>query len=225
MRRAWLYAAAAAAGAGAWLLLGQREPGGVLGDVAQSLNDALNAVVRGARLTDAPYDKTTGVVDASPDDLAAAAQLDPDAYSLARMVASEEGRSSNAVKAAVAWAVLNHARSSGRSVTSLLTRAKLAAHAGHFGTQRNIEQGTDGYNGSDRYASTANDPYEGDGVIAAAVVSGELPDPTGGAEFFDRPASEDAERVAANRTAAGLVLADVAGVDRDADGIRFWRAA
>jgi hypothetical protein len=225
MRRAWLYAAAAAAGVGAWWLFGQRDPAGLVGDIAQQLNDALNAVVKGARLTSAPYDKTTGLVPGAPSDLADQAGLDLESYSLARLIASEEGRSNNSIKAAVAWAVLNHARSSGKSVTSLLTHAKLGAHSGSYGTQRNIEQGTDGYNGSDRYASTSSDPYEGDGTIAAAVVSGQLPDPTGGAEYFDRPAGEDADRVAANRAAAGLVLADVVGVDADADGIRFWRSA
>jgi hypothetical protein len=225
VRRGWLYAAAAAAGVGAWWLTSQREAGGLVGDLAQQANDALNAIVKGSRLTSAPYDKATGVVPGAPEDLAAAAQLDVDAYSLARMIASEEGRSNNSIKAAVAWAVLNRARSSGRGVTGLLTHARLPAHSGSYGTQRNIEQGTDGYNGSDRYASTANDPYEGDGVIAAAVASGQLPDPTGGAEYFDRPGSEDADKVSANRAAAGLVLADVVGVDRDADGIRFWRNA
>jgi hypothetical protein len=224
MRRWWLYAAAAAAGA-SWWLLGQRDAGGVVGDLAQQLNDALNAIAKGSRLTSAPYDKTTGAVPGAPEDLAAQAQLDVDAYSLARLISSEEGRSNNSIKAAVAWAVLNRARSSGRGVTGLLTHARLPAHSGSYGTQRNIEQGTDGYNGSDRYASTANDPYEGDGVIAAGVISGQLPDPTGGAEYFDRPGSEDADKVASNRAAAGLVLADVVGVDRDADGIRFWRSA
>jgi hypothetical protein len=225
MRRAWLYAAAAAAGVGAWWLVRQHDPAGLVGDLAQQLNDALNAIVKGDRLTHAPYDKATGVVPGSPDDLAAEAQLDVDAYSLARLIASEEGRSNNSIKAAVAWAVLNHARAGGRSVTSLLTRAKLGSHSGSYGTQRNIEEGTDGYNGSDRYASTASDPYEGDGIIAAAVTSGQLPDPTGGAEYFDRPAGEDADRVAANRTAAGLVLADVVGGDADADGSRVWWSA
>jgi hypothetical protein len=225
MRRGWLYAAAAAAGVAAWWIFGQRDPGGLVGDLAQQLNDALNAIVKGDRLTHAPYDKTTGVVPGAPEDLAAEAQLDVDAYSLARMIASEEGRSNNSIKAAVAWAVANRAASSGRGVTGLLTHARLPAHSGSYGTQRNIEEGTAGYNGSDRYASTASDPYEGDGVIAAAVASGQLPDPTGGAEYFDRPGSEDAEKVAANRAAAGLVLADVVGVDRDADGIRFWRTA
>jgi hypothetical protein len=226
VRRATLYVAAAAAGAGAWWLFGQREAGGVVGDLSQGLNDALNAIVKGSRLTRASYDKTTGVVPGTPEELADLAGLDVEAYSLARLIASEEGRSSNSVKAAVAWAVLNHATNSGKSVTALLTHAKLAAHSGSYGTQRNIEEGTPGYNGSDRYASTAADPYEGDGAIAAAVIAGQLADPTNGAEYFDRPAGEsDPDKIAANRAASGLVLADVFGVDADADGIRFWRAA
>jgi hypothetical protein len=224
-RTAYLIAAGAGLGLGAWWLATTPELAGVAGDASQLVNDALNAIVKGDRLTRAPYDKATGVVPGSPAELAGVAGLDVETYSLARMIASEEGRSSNAVKLAIAWTVRNHAASSGRSITSVLTAAREPTHSGYYGTQRNIDEGTAGYNGSDRYASTANDPYDGDGQIAAAVTSGSIADPTGGAEYFDRPAGENAEKVAANRAAAGLVLAEVAGVDPDVDGIRFWRAA
>lgn len=224
-RTAYLVAGGVALGLGVWWLATQSELGGLAGQAAQAVNDALNAIVKGDRLTQAPYDKTTGVVPGDPEELAAAAGLDVETYSLARMIASEEGRSSNAVKLAVAWAVQNHATRSGRTITSLLTRANEASHAGRYGTQKNIDEATSGYGGSDRYASTALDPYDGDGQIAAAVTSMGIGDPTGGAEYFDRPAGENADKVAANRAASGLVLADVAGVDPDVDGIRFWRAA
>jgi hypothetical protein len=224
-RTAYLLAGGTVLGLGAFWLASSDELGGVAGEAAQAVNDALNAIVKGSRLTHAPYDKTTGVVPGDPEDLAAAAGLDVETNSLARLISSEEGRSSNAVKLAVAWAVQNHALRLGKTITALLTRANEPTHAGYYGTQKNIDAATSGYGRSDRYASTALDPYEGDAAIAKAVTSMAIDDPTGGAEYFDRPAGENAEKVAANRAADGLVLADVAGVDPDADGIRFWRAA
>ncbi len=228
-RTAYLLAGGITLGLGAWWLTGQGEASGLVGEAAQVMNDLLNGIVRGQRLTSAPYDKTTGVVDGTPEDLAAAAGLDIETYSLARAVSSEEGRASNAVKAAVAWAIVNHARTLGQTITRTVTRANVAAHSGFYGTQRNIDpdEGGDPKTGpSDRYVSSANDPYEGDAQIAAAVLAGTITDTTGGAEYFDRPKGDDnAKKTAAKRMGDGLVLADVAGVDPAADGIRFWRAA
>ncbi len=138
-RTAYLVAGGAALGLGAWWLATQYELAGLAGEAAQLLNDALNAIVKGNRLTRAPYDKGTGVVPGTPDELAAAAGLDVETNSLARLIASEEGRSSNTIKAAVAWAVVNHAAQVGKTITDLLTYAKVPAHRGSYGTQRNID--------------------------------------------------------------------------------------
>ena len=174
-----------------------------LGDGAM---DVLNAILRGKRVTNAPYSKTTGGVNVSPQDLADQAGVDIEVYSLARMISSEEGRSSNTIKAAVGWAAVNHAQSAGKTLTALLTTN--THHQGLYGTQVG------------GYASTANDPYEGDIAIANGILNGDIPDMTGGADQFDRPSGEDASKVAANRIASGSHEVMVPGID-DTD-IRFW---
>lgn len=216
-----IIAAAAAGVVLAWWFLGDDEEGGPLGDLRQAVNSAVNLVVKGQRLTHAPYDTSTGVVPGDPQALADASGYDAETYALARAIASEEGRSSDFVKLCTGWAIRNRANASSGSIVSLVTRAKYAPHARHFGTQRNIETGTPGYDGSDRYCSTANDPYDGDAQIARAIQTGALPDPTGGAEYFDRPAGDDnAAQTAANRLSSGLELAQIDGLP---DSIRFWR--
>jgi len=218
-----LLALAAAGVVFAWGFLGDDEEGGVLGDVRQAVNSAVDLVVKGKRLTHAPYDTSTGLVPGSPQALADQTPYDLETYSLARAISSEEGRSADFVKLCVGWAIKNHADAGAGSITSLVTHAKYAPHSGSYGTQRNIEEGTPGYNGSDRYCSTANDPYDGDAQIALAIQNGTFADPTGGAEFFDRPAGDDdPEKTAANRAAAGLELAQIDGLP---DSIRFWRQA
>lgn len=229
-----MVAGGAALGLGAWWLARQSELAGLAGEASQAVNDALNAIVKGNRLTHAPYDKTTGVVPGAPEELAAAAGLDVETYSLARMIASEEGRSNNTIKAAVAWAIKNKADRLGRTITDHLTRTVEPTHRGFYGTYILLDQSSSHYsedsdgnpNQGDRDASTANDPYDGDAQIAAAVQSGQIADFTGGAEQFDRPDHErNPGAVAKKRTDAGMVLADVPGIDPDADGIRFWRRA
>ena len=208
----------------AWWWLGDDEEGGVLGDVRQLVDAGVDLVTRGARLTRAPYDTTTGIVPGSPQDLADSTNYDLETYSLARAISSEEGRSSDAVKLAVGWAIKNHADRAGLSLTDLVCRANVASHAGYYGTQRNIDPGAGGgaSGPSDRYCSTANDPYDGDAQIAYAIQTGTLPDPTGGADQFDRPSGEkNPDQIAANRVAVGSFEVAVAGVD-DAD-IRFWK--
>lgn len=222
-RDAKIVAAAAAGVVLAWWFLGDDEEGGLLGDLRQAVNSAVNLVVKGQRLTHAPYDTTTGIVNADPQALADSTTYDLETYALARAIASEEGRSSDFVKLCTGWAIRNRANAGGGSIVALVTRAKYIPHSGYFGTQRNIEQGTAGYNGSDRYCSTANDPYDGDAQIALAIQTGALPDPTGGAQYFDRPAGDDnPAQTAANRAAAGLELAQIDGLP---DSIRFWRPA
>jgi hypothetical protein len=214
------------AGAGvvaAWWLLGDNEEGGLLGDARQLVNAAVNLVAQGDRLTRCPYDTTTGVVPCDPQGLADSTTYDLETYALARAIASEEGRGSQLLQLAVGWSIKNHADAGSGSIATLVTHAKYAPHSGLFGTQRNIEAGTPGYNGSDRYCSTANDPYDGHAQIALAIQNGTFADPTGGAQYFDRPAGDDnAAQTAANRAAAGLVEADVPGVP---SSIRFWRPA
>jgi hypothetical protein len=220
-----------AGGVAWWWLYGRHdEPGGVLGDLNQILA-ALTSIGRGSRLTRDPYDTTTGLVEGSPAELAAAANLDVETYSLARAVASEEGRSSELIKIAVAHAITNHARKAGRSITAVVTGARNPAHQGSYGTQKDIDPGelddegkpTNPNEGkSDRYVSTALDPYAQEGQIAAGVIDGSIPDPTGGADQFDRPAGEkDPDRIAQNRIDAGAELVEVSGIDGNA--IRFWR--
>jgi hypothetical protein len=225
-RRTIYLLAGAGAGIAGWWLLGQSDAGGLVGESSALLNDALNAILKGAKLTHAPYDKTTGVVPGTPAELAQAAGVEVETYSLARMIASEEGRSSNLIKAAVAFAAINRATSKGEGITALVTRAKVGAHAGRYGTQRNIDpdQGGDPLHGpSDRYCSTANDPYQGDADIADQCYTGQLEDFTGGAVEFDRPGQEkDPDQVAANRAAEGLVALNIDGIDPNVDGIRFW---
>lgn len=207
----------------AWALLRDDGEGATVTDkLRDGFWDIITSIQKGARVTIAPYSKTTGTVPGTPDSLAAVAGVDVDVYSLARALASEEGNSSTATQVAVAWAISNHAGLSGKSITELVTQAKLAAHRGRYGTQRNIEVGTDGYNGSDRYCSTAQDPYAGHLEVARGVLDGTFPDITNGADQFDRPSGEsNPDVVAANREASGSELAAVEGVD-DGD-IRFWR--
>ena len=175
-----------------------------LGDGAM---DVLDNILRGNRVTKAPYSKITGAVNVPPASLAAEAGVDVDTYSLARMISSEEGRSSNTVKAAVGWAAINHANASGKSITDVLTTNK--NHPGLYGTQVG------------GYASTALDPYDGDIAIAAGILGGTIEDMTGGADQFDRPSGEaDPDAVAANRIASGSHEVSVPGIDDG--GIRFW---
>lgn len=223
MRTRTVVILAAVAGVGLWFLYGNSESGGVVGDVRQLFLDAVSGVVRGARVTRCPYDKTTGVVPCDPRQLAQLAGVGDDVYALARGISSEEGTSSNTTKAAVGWAIRNEADRRGVSIFQLVTHAKLPAHSGRYGTQRNIEEGTDGYDGSDRFISTAQDPYDGDITIASGILDGTIPDVTGGANQFDRPSGEkNPDAVAANRIAAGSE--QVQGIDDLVDGdLRLWR--
>ena len=144
-------------------------------------------------------------VDQSPDDLAASAGLDLDTYALARMISSEEGNSSSARQAAVAWVMLNNG-----------------------GTGYAIPRGVFGRQGSGgRPISTSQDPYEGHVSIAKRVTSGEIPDPTSGARYFVAPKTQDALHardpvkyksfadVNASRIANGHTPVIVDGIDPD----------
>jgi hypothetical protein len=206
-----------------WALMRDDGEGATVVDkLGDGFRDIVSSITQGRRVTNAPYSKSTGVVPGSPDSLAGVAGVDTEVYSLARNIASEEGNSSNETQAAVGWATLNYANSVGKSVTALLTHAKYAPHSGSYGTQANIEVGTDGYKGSDRYASTALDPYEGHISIAQGIIDGTIPDVTNGATQYDRPAGEkNPDAIAASRIAGGSTEVDLSdqGVD---PGLRFW---
>jgi hypothetical protein len=192
------------------------------GDPLAGITDTLNRITRGSKLTRAPYDPDTGVVPGAPADLASSSGLTLDAYALARMISSEDGQADNLVKAAICWATINYAAQLGKTVEQLLVKAKLPSHDGSFGTFKNIEVGTAGYGKADRYASTALDPYDGDGQIAQGCLAGTIPDPSGGkATHYDNPGGEkDPDHIATIRAGEGLTLIPIAGIDPSY--IRFW---
>jgi hypothetical protein len=181
---------------------------------------AINELTRGERLTHSPAD-STGLVDGTPADLADEAGLSVEAYSLARMIGSEEPHTDPTTQAAIAWCTINAAARAGSSITSLLIRAKNPRNNGSYGSQKDKDPDSANFGHSDRYATTALDPYDREGGIAEQCLDGTIADLTGGCTQFDR-AGEEAhpEQVAANRIASGSVLASVAGTD---SGVRFWR--
>lgn len=192
------------------------------GDPMAGAESVLNGITRGARLTHAVYG-ADGVVDFDPGILAQQANASIDEYSLARAISSEEGNADPRTKAAIALTMVNYANRTGLDISALLLRAKNPAHSGYFGTQRDIDEDSDNFDGSDRYASTALDPYVGDLQIARAVLSGQLADFTGGAIQFDRlnafKTPEQAARTAQNRVNEGRTLVVVVGADPQ---LRFW---
>lgn len=225
----------AVAGVVAWLVFGDPEAEGVVGDARQIFLDALNGITQGARLTRCPYDKTTGIVPCDPQALADEAGCTLEEYALARNIASEEGNSSAGTQALVAWATKNKAAAQGVSIFRLLTivstkhlEQHTVEHGGRFGTQADLEALVESPKGSgrmvhpsDREASTALDPYEGHLNIARGVLSGAIPDASGGAVGYDRPSGEaNPDTVAAKRAAEGLVPAMVPDVGQG--DLRFW---
>lgn len=193
------------------------------GDPVGTITDMLNTIQRGKRLTRTTYG-VDGRIDFEPEGLAEMAGASLDEYALARMLSSEEGNKGNLEKAAVGAVALNYARRKGRSISALLLRANNPAHSGWFGTQRDIDTNSPDFNHSDRYASTALDPYEGDLLIARGLLDGTIPDPTGGAIQFDAPPAfkspELAERTAQNRIDEGRRQVFVDGIDPSQ--LRFW---
>lgn len=176
--------------------------------------------MRGKRLTHSTTDDNGDVVE-SPVELAIAASqvvgrdVTAAAYALARNIHSEEGGSDQATQTAVAWVAVNVANG---SIVSLLTRCRRASGQGKFGSQ------------TGRWASTARDPYEGDLEVAEGVLSGAIPDPTGGAVHYFRPTLQDllfnqgkvkrtADEVASNWGGNGYT---VDGVD---SGLTFFQSA
>lgn len=161
-----------------------------------------------------------GVVIESPADEAKRLNVDVDTLSLARAMVSEERTSGETARVAVGHAVLNHAKSSKISVTKLVTRSKTHPEAdGRYSRQ---DKG--------KYCTTFDPPTEDSLVLATNIISGSIPDPTGGATLFDNPTSQDllhkvypdkwksSEEIAAKRQAAGYTAINVEGTTT-----RFWR--
>ncbi len=218
----WYLGAGALAGGLAWWFFGDSEPGGVVGDVRQLFLDAINGITQGARLTRCPYDKTTGVVPCDPGELAGQAGATLEEYALARNIASEEGNSPPAVQALVAQVAKNEAARRGISIAALLLNAVNSDHSGNFGTQKDIDPSSDRKGSSDRWASTASDPYAGHLAVARGVLSGSIPDISGGANQYDRPSGEsNPDAIAKRRVAAGSELVDLGDVGQG--DLRFWR--
>jgi hypothetical protein len=206
----WLLVLAAVIAALTWIGEGDPVDGGIT---------LVNEITRGKRVTHAAYNDA-GVVPDDPSDLASQAGVDLDTYAMARMISSEEGNSETRIKILVGYCLQNHCTRIGKTISQELLRANNSDHAGYFGTQRDVDTDSPNHGKSDRYASTALDPYAGDIEIAQGVRAGTLPDESQGAQQFDRPAGEKhPEQVAANRIASGAELVTVAGLD----GIRLWR--
>ncbi len=178
------------------------------GDVIEGAFDVWSTIMRGARLTTSTFDKSTGMIQESPTALADAAGLDLETYTLARLLSSEEGTAGNLERIAVGAAALNYANQQGTTLFSLLTGATRTKNAGTFGSQPG------------RFASTRQDPYQGDGELATGLREGTILDVTNGATHWDVPGGEDAAQVAANRLASGLIAYPVEGIDPD--DLRFW---
>lgn len=147
-----------------------------------------SSVTNGPRVGPATTVGADGLVDADPFELAAAAGLSPDVYALARCMASEHTNDPDAYLVCVGWAVNNFAieRYGERegAIVDLLTNGAGTAGDGFFGEQK-AAAGT-------KYASTAQDPHQRHAEIAAGIIAGTTPDPTGGATHFFSPRSQDA---------------------------------
>ncbi len=139
-----------------------------------------------------------------------------DVEALGRMIASENPRDPLIVQRAIAWTAVNESRRVGKSV------ANLVMPGGVPGPQRG------------RYASTANAATSDTREVAFDVLSGKVPDPTGGAIQFDAPSTQDAlyargdaqydaAGIEARRRADGKVPVYVPGVDPR--HMRWWRYA
>lgn len=159
-----------------------------LGILFVTQTDALPALVdvveRGRRLS-VDTENTAGVVLDDPGTLRAAAEaivgrpIALDAYSLARVCRSEEGRAGQVAKTYLCHVVMNQAQALGMGVTEVIEFHRTASRDQHYGAQI-----------SGRVAS-GEDPYESD-LAAAEYALAERnngQDPTAGASnFVDRRA-------------------------------------
>jgi hypothetical protein len=193
---------------------------------------ALVSVWKGKDIKDSIMEKVTdGIIQESPESLAAEAGVSLEIYSLARAMQSEE--SSEAGRIAVGWAVKNYSKGStivkavtaGRRKDKKTGKTTIYASDGHYGTG-NCTPG--------RYCNSFRAPTSATLALAARVYSGEIPDPTGGAKQFDAPKAQDklvaagakgynlsSDELYAKRVKAGKEAVYVPGVPNT----RFWRKA
>ncbi len=191
------------------------------GDPVEGALNLLDTITgRGARVTHAPANDV-GIVEDAPEDLAVEAGVSLNVYALARNLASEEPHSDPTTKAAIAWCCVNEAARRGSTVSAVLLKAKRSEADGRFGSQKDKDPDSPNYQKSDRYATTALDPYDAEITIAQGVLDGTIEDFTGGCQQYDRAAGEkNPDAIAAARMKAGAELVDVPGTD---PGLRFWR--
>lgn len=122
-----------------------------------------------------------GFVLDKPADLAKQAGLDIETYTLARFLGSEYSSGNFTEKAGIAWAIRNRARQRGWTLLRLATETTKYGNRGLYGSQ---EHG--------RFASTSRDPTGRDAYVAAQVLAGAVPDPTGGSDKFFDPQAQTA---------------------------------
>jgi hypothetical protein len=139
-------------------------------------------VVKAGLEVDSARPGPDGVVPVAPAKLAADAGVSLEIYSLGRMIASEAGGEGAAAWTAVGWAAVNEASALGKSVFGTLTTSKAGKPgAGMFGRQN-----------LGRYAATGLPPRRGHLELAAQILAGTTPDPTGGARRWISPKAQDA---------------------------------
>lgn len=167
------------------------------------------------------------LVQADPAELAAGFNMDPNAYALARVLASEAGDLPWIAQIGVGWTVVNHARKSGHSVLAVVTAATLKSSDGAVGDGFFGRQGspTGGY----RYVASSQDTNDDLRSTAESILGGDIADPTGGALNFDSPQSYGAQAgtdaggagaFASDRESEGKKLLVLPGTNENR--IRFW---
>lgn len=170
-----------------------------------------------------------GWVTVDPRILSKSAGVSDNTYALASMMQSEAGDSER-VQIATGWCARNRADEKGISVFRLLTRAGSYDKA----SKQFIPHESDGFYGPQnvgpRYATTRKAPTVPTLERAAAILSGEVDDPTEGCTQFDAPGAQDtllgkiagytksAAQVAEER-AKGSELVMLPGIS----STRFWR--
>lgn len=135
------------------------------------------ASLPGRKITNVPAGDD-GWVAVPPADLARAANLDLQTYTLARIIGSEFDSGRPIEKIAIGHVVKNVARQRGWTISQMATFTTKYGDQGLFGSQ---EHG--------RFASTARDPTDRDVAVAQVVLRGG--DPTGGADKFFDPETQD----------------------------------
>ena len=189
-------------------------------------DEIVERIANGALVGPATTLDADGEVDADPGALAQTAGYPLEEYSVARVLMSEVGGQDNAYLHAVAWVLRNKAAEGGSTITELVT-----APSGLYGHQ-NAGTGA-------KFVASGQDPRERHAEEAHLVMSGQVPDPTGGATHFFSPRTQDA--IAARdggKTAADIFAAwaapgglypegAVAFVPEGIDGdvLTLWRRA